>query len=334
MDAPTIGMVGDAEASTLLRIIHAAFEEMRGRLDPPSGALSESADSLKSLFARGERAALALVEGAAVGCVFMMRTGVELYAHRLAVAPQARRRGVGRALMSYVEQVALTEGCSYVRVGVRLALPQNRAFFEQLGYVAIAEAAHAGYNAPTFVHMVKELGPQMLRVVEVVPYDSDWRQRFETEAAAVRAALGDALLGVEHIGSTSVPGLPAKPIIDMMPLVRDVREVDRRISAMAAAGYTPRGEFGLPGRRYFVKGPAHARLVHCHIYAADNPEVERHLAFRDYLRTHPAERDAYAQLKMQLAQAHPTDIVAYMDGKNGLIKQLEAEALRWRQPEK
>lgn len=334
MDAPTIGMVGDAEASTLLRIIHAAFEEMRGRLDPPSGALSESADSLKSLFARGERAALALVEGAAVGCVFMMRTGVELYAHRLAVAPQARRRGVGRALMSYVEQVALTEGCSYVRVGVRLALPQNRAFFEQLGYVAIAEAAHAGYNAPTFVHMVKELGPQMLRVVEVVPYDPDWRQRFETEAAAVRAALGDALLGVEHIGSTSVPGLPAKPIIDMMPLVRDVREVDRRISAMAAAGYTPRGEFGLPGRRYFVKGPAHARLVHCHIYAADDPEVERHLAFRDYLRTHPAERDAYAQLKMQLAQAHPTDIVAYMDGKNGLIKQLEAEALRWRQPEK
>lgn len=334
MDAPTIGMVGDAEASTLLRIIHAAFEEMRGRLDPPSGALSESADSLKSLFARGERAALALVEGAAVGCVFMMRTGVELYAHRLAVAPQARRRGVGRALMSYVEQVALTEGCSYVRVGVRLALPQNRAFFEQLGYVAIAEAAHVGYSAPTFVHMVKELGPQMLRVVEVVPYDPDWRQRFETEAAAVRAALGDALLGVEHIGSTSVPGLPAKPIIDMMPLVRDVREVDGRISAMAAAGYTPRGEFGLPGRRYFVKGPAHARLVHCHIYAADNPEVERHLAFRDYLRTHPAERDAYAQLKMQLAQAHPTDIVAYMDGKNGLIKQLEAEALRWRQPEK
>ncbi|MCL4827001.1 MAG: GNAT family N-acetyltransferase [Caldilinea sp.] len=334
MDAPTIGMVGDAEASTLLRIIHAAFEEMRGRLDPPSGALSESADSLKSLFARGERAALALVEGAAVGCVFMMRTGVELYAHRLAVAPQARRRGVGRALMSYVEQVALTEGCSYVRVGVRLALQQNRAFFEQLGYVAIAEAAHAGYNAPTFVHMVKELGPQMLRVVEVVPYDPDWRQRFETEAAAVRAALGDALLGVEHIGSTSVPGLPAKPIIDMMPLVRDVREVDRRISAMAAAGYTPRGEFGLPGRRYFVKGPAHARLVHCHIYAADNPEVERHLAFRNYLRTHPAERDAYAQLKMQLAQAHPTDIVAYMDGKNGLIKQLEAEALRWRQPER
>jgi GrpB-like predicted nucleotidyltransferase (UPF0157 family)/GNAT superfamily N-acetyltransferase len=327
-------MAGDAEAPALLQVIHAAFEEMRGRLDPPSVALSESADSLQSLFARGEHAALAIVDSAAVGCVFMLRTGVELYAHRLAVTPPARRRGVGRALMSYAEQLALMAGCMYVRVGVRLALPQNRAFFERLGYAAIVEAAHAGYTAPTFAHMVKELGPQMLRVVEVVPCDPDWPQRFDAEAAAVRAALGDALLGIEHIGSTSVPGLPAKPIIDMMPLMRDVRDVDRRISAMAAAGYTPRGEFGLPGRRYFVKGPAHARLVHCHIYAADNPEVERHLAFRDYLRAHPAERDAYAQLKMQLAQAHPTDIVAYMDGKDGLIKQLEAKALRWRQLER
>jgi GrpB-like predicted nucleotidyltransferase (UPF0157 family) len=101
------------------------------------------------------------------------------------------------------------------------------------------------------------------------------------------AALGDTVIRIEHVGSTSVPGLAAKPILDMMPLVQDVRDVSKRITAMAAIGYIPRGEFGLPGRRYFVKGTADARLVHCHLYAAGHPEVERHLAFRDYCARTP-----------------------------------------------
>ncbi len=100
---------------------------------------------------------------------------------------------------------------------------------------------------------------------------------------------------------------------------------------MAAIGYMPRGEFGIArGAATLSKRSAHARLVHCHAYAFDHPEVERHLAFRDYLRTHPAARRVYAALKIELARQHPTDIVAYMDGKDALIKQLEAEALRWR----
>lgn len=326
----TIRPADATDAPVLLQLIHAAFEEMRGRLDPPSGAHAESLASLHALFARGEDAALATVDGVAAGCIFYTRTGVEMYAHRLAVLPAYRRDSVGRALMAYIEAQAAAAGCAYVRVGVRLALPANLAFFGRLGYANIIEDSHPGYPAPTFAHMVKELGPQMMRVVEVVPYDPQWPARFAAAAAAVQAALGDTVIRVEHVGSTSVPGLAAKPILDMMPLVQDVRDVSKRITAMAAIGYIPRGEFGLPGRRYFVKGTAHARLVHCHLYAADHPEVERHLAFRDYLRTHPAARDAYAARKIELAQQHPTDIVAYMDGKNGLIKQLEAEALRWR----
>lgn len=324
-----IRMADAADAPVLLELIHSAFEEMRDRLDPPSGAHAESITSLQALFARGERAALATVAGAAAGCIFSVRTGVEMYAHRLAVLPAYRRTGVARALMTYVEAQAAADGCAYVRVGVRLALPGNLAFFGQLGYAKIIEDSHPGYTAPTFAHMVKELGPQMMRVVEVVPYDPQWPARFAAEAAAVQSALGAAVIRIEHVGSTSVPGLAAKPIIDMMPLVRDVRDVSKRIPALAAIGYIPRGEFGLPGRRYFVKGTAHARLVHCHLYAADHPEVERHLAFRDYLRAYPAARDAYAALKIELARQHPTDIVAYMDGKDGLIKQLEAAALGW-----
>lgn len=313
----------------LLSIIHDAFAELRGRIDPPSGAHAESTASLQALFERGERAILATVDGAATGCVFYVRMGVELYAHRLAVLPAYRRIGIGRMLTRAVEERAVQEDAAYVRVAVRLPLPENAAFFEGLGYNAILEGAHAGYTTPTFRHMVKEVEPQMMRVVEVVPYDTQWPVRFEREAAAVRAALGDTLITIEHVGSTSVPGLAAKPIIDMMPIVRDVREVEKRIVAMAAAGYIPRGEFGLPGRRYFVKGSPYARLVHCHAYAADNPEAERHLAFRDYLRTHPEALNAYATLKIELARRHPDDIVAYMDGKDGLIKQIEAEALVW-----
>lgn len=330
MTALDIRPAGHGDIATLLRLIHNAFEALRGRLDPPSGAHAETEGSLRALFDRGEAAALAYRDGAPVGCVFFVQTGVEMYVHRLAVLPEHRYTAVGQSLMSHVEVCAEQTGCAYVRVGVRLALAGNRAFFAHLGYVAIVEDCHAGYAAPTFVHMVKELGAQMLRVVRVTPYDPSWPARFEAEAAAVRVALGESLIAVEHIGSTSVPGLAAKPIIDMMPIVHDVRSVDRRINAMAAAGFVPRGEFGLPGRRYFVKGPAHARLVHCHIYAADNPEVERHLAFRDYLRSHPAAQAAYAELKRDLAQKHPGDIVAYMDGKDGLIKRLEAEALHWR----
>ena len=318
-----------ADIPALLPLIHQAFEGYRGRLDPPSGAHAETATSLAALFARGERAVLATVGDDAAGCAFYVQTGVEMYLHRLAVLPAMRRTGVGRVLVEYVAAEAAAAGCTYLRVGVRLALPDNIAFFEGLGFAKIAEASHPGYAEPTFAHMTRELGPQMLRVVEVVPYDPAWPARFEAEAAHIRAALGDTLIGIEHIGSTSVPGLAAKPIIDMIPLVRDVTELDSKIGAMAAIGYTPRGEFGLPGRRYFRKGSAYARVVHAHAYQIDNPEVERHLAFRDYLRTHPEALAAYASLKHELAQRHPTDIVAYMDGKDGLIKQLEAEALVW-----
>lgn len=325
----TVQPASTGDIPVLLHLIHTAFADVRGRLDPPSGAHGESAQSLDALLDQGEHAALARLGAGAVGCIFFVRTGVEMYAHRLAVLPEYRRAGIGRALLTYVEEQARQADCAYVRAGVRLALPGNLAFFARLGYTNILADRHPGYTAPTFGHVVKELGPQQLRVVEVLPYDEQWPARFAGEAAAVHTALGDTVIRIEHIGSTAVPGLAAKPIIDMMPLVRNVDDVGRRITAMAAIGYIPRGEFGLPGRRYFVKRPAHDRRVNCHLYAADHPEVMRHLAFREYLRRHPAARDAYAARKVELAHAHPTDIVAYMDGKDGLIKQIEAAALRW-----
>ena len=126
-----------------------------------------------------------------------------------------------------------------------------------------------------------------------------------------------------------MPGLAAKPIIDIMPIVRDIHAADRHITGMARLGYVPRGEYGLPGRRYFSKDTDGIRTHHVHMYEIHNPEVMRHLAFRDYLCAHPDVARHYAEIKLTLAQMHPRDIDAYVAGKDSFIKDAEARAMRW-----
>ncbi len=170
----------------------------------------------------------------------------------------------------------------------------------------------------------------MMRRVVVVPYDVRWPAMFDVEAARVRDALGDCVVAVHHIGSTSVPGLHAKPLIDMLVEATSPVEVDARNGAMAALGYEAVGEFGLPGRRFFRKDDADGdRTHHVHAYTAGNDEVKRHLAFRDFLRAHPDWSTRYGELKQRLARQHPDDIEAYMDGKDAFIQDAEARALAW-----
>lgn len=169
-----------------------------------------------------------------------------------------------------------------------------------------------------------------LRVV-VAPHDPSFAQRAIEDGDAIRRALGDDVLVVHHIGSTAVP-IPAKPILDLMPIVRDVAALDRpeAIAAMQALGYEAHGEYGIAGRRFFTRVDENETRTHnVHCFAEGAPEMPRHLAFRDYLRAHPEEAQAYGALKEKLAAAHPTDIVAYMDGKDALIKELERRALSW-----
>jgi GrpB-like predicted nucleotidyltransferase (UPF0157 family) len=112
----------------------------------------------------------------------------------------------------------------------------------------------------------------------------------------------------------------------------DIDVTDRYESLLLELGYTALGEFGLPGRRYFVLERQGTRLVNLHIFAKDHPDVKRHLAFRDYLRQHPEARDQYDQLKQALYRAAPDDLDAYMDGKDAWIKDTERRALQSRQP--
>ena len=169
----------------------------------------------------------------------------------------------------------------------------------------------------------------MAQRVWVVPYDPRWAAMFEREKALLEAAFGQELVAIHHIGSTAVPGLPAKPIIDILPVVRDIGRQDRWIPALEALSYECLGEFGIPGRCYCRKG-GDCRTHQLHIFGQQSEfEIRRHLAVRDYLRAHAAERRTYGQLKEELAIRFPEDIEAYCDGKDAVVKALEKKALRW-----
>ena len=167
--------------------------------------------------------------------------------------------------------------------------------------------------------------------VEVVPHDPRWRDAFEAEAKKVAAALGENVVAVHHVGSTSIPDIYAKPVIDLLVEVRDVNEVDGRSPSMESLGYEALGEYGIPGRRYFRKDDREGiRTHHVHAFEAGSAEVVRHLAFRDYMIAHPVDAQRYSELKRRLAEEHPQSMDDYMDGKDGFIKEMDRRAARWR----
>lgn len=170
-----------------------------------------------------------------------------------------------------------------------------------------------------------------MKKVEVVPHDPRWRDAFEAEAKQIANALGENIVAVHHIGSTAIPDIYAKPVVDLLVEVRDLTEVDGRGSAMESLGYEVLGEYGIPGRRYFRKdSPEGVRTHHVHAFEAGSDEVERHLAFRDYMLAHPADAQSYSELKRKLAKEHPQSFDGYMDGKDGFIKEMDRRAARWR----
>ena len=167
--------------------------------------------------------------------------------------------------------------------------------------------------------------------VEVVPHNPQWRDAFEAEARHVAAALGENVVAIHHIGSTAIPNIYAKPVIDLLVEVRDITEVDGQSSAMESLGYEVMGEYGIPGRRYFRKDNQEGiRTHHIHAFEASSPEVERHLAFRDYMIAHPGDAQRYSELKRKLAEEHPQSTDGYIDGKDGFIKEMDRRAAQWR----
>ena len=162
----------------------------------------------------------------------------------------------------------------------------------------------------------------------LVPYDPIWPHRFEEAARAISSACGKRIVAVEHIGSTAVPGLAAKPVLDVMPGLRADEDGGRMVEPMAALGYEYRGEFGIPGRHYFtrpIEDDSHVVKHHVHAYPIGHPEWVRHLAFRDALRRDPLVATEYAQLKHALAARHHDDVEAYAAAKTAFIDRIVAE---------
>jgi GrpB-like predicted nucleotidyltransferase (UPF0157 family) len=170
-----------------------------------------------------------------------------------------------------------------------------------------------------------------MRKVEVIPHDPRWRDAFEAEAKHVAAALGENVVAINHVGSTAIPNIFAKPVIDLLVEVRDIAEVDGRSSSMESLGYEVMGEYGIPGRRFFRKDNHKGIRTHnIHAFEAGSAEVERHLAFRDYMIAHPGDAQRYSELKRRLAEEHPQSLDGYMDGKDGFIKEMDGRAAQWR----
>ena len=169
----------------------------------------------------------------------------------------------------------------------------------------------------------------LVQKIELVEYNPMWIEMYEKEAASVMSALGNLALRIHHIGSTAIPGTCAKPLIDILAEAVEVESIDSRNDAMIELGYEPRGEFGIPGRRYFSKGTDEKRTHHVHIFQVGDPQIERHLNFRDYLIAHPDIAKEYCKIKKQLAAQFPNDIGNYTDGKSEFINNIDQRALKW-----
>src|SRR5262245_25887034 len=208
-------------------------------------------------------------------------------------------------------------GYDSLRAGGHRELPARRVVSRvRLG------AGRAGATAPASV---------VTDDVEIADYDPRWPQRFALESAQIRSMLAEPLLEIEHHGSTAVPGLAAKPVIDMLVAVDSMAKAERYASVLIEYGFEavdPRYRELWPERIVLVRKEHGRRICHVHVMLRGHPMWQRLLAFRDHLRTHPEAAVAYAELKRSLAGAHGHDRHEYMSAKGEFIQRITAVAMR------
>lgn len=169
------------------------------------------------------------------------------------------------------------------------------------------------------------IGGREPAAITLVDYDEQWSRRFKEAAERIRRVLGKEALSIEHIGSTSVPGLVAKPIIDVLVTVTELMAEGTYIPALESTGFVLRvNEAG----HWMLRTPV--RDVHVHVYEPDRPEVLDHLALRDWLRVDADDRMLYAETKQRLAQYQWTDMNDYADAKTPVIREILTRARRRR----
>ncbi len=165
--------------------------------------------------------------------------------------------------------------------------------------------------------------------VVLLPYDDEWPSRYAKAEAEILAACGIVVAGIEHVGSTAIPGIKAKPYLDIMPGLRSHADGAVLVPLMKSLGYEYKGEYGIAGRHYFSKWIDDDERVwkhNVHTYEIGHPEWVRHLVFRDALRADPNLRDEYQALKVMLALKHADDVEAYAGAKSEFVEHVIASA--------
>lgn len=168
----------------------------------------------------------------------------------------------------------------------------------------------------------------MVRKIEVVEPQKTWAEQFEQEKIVVESIFTQQLVAFYHIGSTAIKNSKAKPVIDMLLVVKELQNVDFHDQEMQKIGYECLGENGIAERRFFTKG-GDCRSHHLHVFQEGNPQIKRHLLFRDFMNSHPKEVESYSQLKLELAKRFPYDIDSYIAGKDVFIKKIDQKAKKW-----
>jgi GrpB-like predicted nucleotidyltransferase (UPF0157 family) len=163
----------------------------------------------------------------------------------------------------------------------------------------------------------------MPRKVNLLPHDPTWADKYQEEADRLAAVLSPEIIALHHIGSTAIPDIVAKPIIDILIEVKEINQIDLYNDQMTTLGYAARGENGIPGRRYFSKDTEGVRTHHVHIFQVGNPEIDRHIKFCNHLITQPDDAQAYNQLKIELAKIFPEDVDQYTEAKSDFIQNID-----------
>jgi GrpB-like predicted nucleotidyltransferase (UPF0157 family) len=165
--------------------------------------------------------------------------------------------------------------------------------------------------------------------VRIVDYVAAWPALAAAELRRVGDALGEQAVRLEHVGSTAVPGLAAKPIVDLQLSVPDLERRERYVEPLEQLGYLFVAAPESPDYHFFARPPERPRTHHLHVCEAGSDHERRHVVVRDYLRAHPAEAGRYEAMKRRLVASHPEDRLAYIDGKDGFVAALEQRALAW-----
>ena len=167
------------------------------------------------------------------------------------------------------------------------------------------------------------------RRVGIVSYDPNWKDMYKEESEKIKNVLSDIIIDIHHVGSTAIPGIKAKPVIDILVEVKDIEGVDQYNYKMRELGYEVMGEYGIPKRRFFRKG-GNKRTHHIYIFKVGNEEIERHINFKEYMIAHPDKGQEYSKLKEKLANKYTYDVENYTNGKSDFIKGIDRKAKLWK----